>query len=327
MNKNSFIALALMAIMAIGATFSVGAQSTANRSVLLQHKGSVTQYHPDSIAAAIRNAVEGDTIMLNEGTYPGFTIDKPVTVRGAGNFLTFTGEITVAIPDTPILTQTILEGIYVGGRYTDGYLYRHNLKVTLPTDGLKIKQCAFNSLYFYETQKNVNIDRCSITELWVNSNIESMLVNNTFISQFQSKEDTQKDIIFLNSRIGWYFNWGDRSAYFRGSIINSIILGDSNYRLIDVSLVNSLHTTSIRVLNCFEDNCYSDDKLDYSSDELAEKGYLGNDGTIVGPYGGTTPYTLALDIPTIQSSEILVDNARKVLNVKVTLNQPSEEKK
>ena len=69
-------------------------------SVLLQHKGNVVVYPLDSLNAALRDAVDDDTLFLSKGGYPSFTIDKKITVRGAGQETVVAGTITVAIPDS-----------------------------------------------------------------------------------------------------------------------------------------------------------------------------------------------------------------------------------
>ena len=39
-------------------------------SVLLQHKGNVVVFPLDSLNAALRDAVDGDTLFLSKGVYP-----------------------------------------------------------------------------------------------------------------------------------------------------------------------------------------------------------------------------------------------------------------
>ena len=59
-----------------------------------------------------------------------------------------------------------------------------------------------------------------------------------------------------------------------------------------------------------------------SVSELNSYGYLGTDGTVVGIYGGDTPYTgnLTPSVPKVTSSDLDLDNANKVLNVKLTVS-------
>ena len=91
------------------ATMGVNAQIS---KVALQHRGAVTLYDTDQIQIAIDNSVDGDTIFLNEGEFPGFTVNKKIAVIGKGNGETkVTGNITIAIPNSPTLTARVLDGL------------------------------------------------------------------------------------------------------------------------------------------------------------------------------------------------------------------------
>ena len=60
----------------------------------------------------------------------------------------------------------------------------------------------------------------------------------------------------------------------------------------------------------------------FSEAELLEKGYVGTDGTVVGIFGGSIPFTLAPSMPRVTEHSIVVDADKKKLNVtlKVTAN-------
>jgi hypothetical protein len=51
-----------------------------------------------------------------------------------------------------------------------------------------------------------------------------------------------------------------------------------------------------------------------------QQGWLGTDGTIVGMYGGTTPFTLEPNAPKVTDYTIGVDTKTRMLNVKMTLS-------
>lgn len=48
---------------------------------------------------------------------------------------------------------------------------------------------------------------------------------------------------------------------------------------------------------------------------MLQEGFLGTDGTIVGAYGGATPYTLQADGLSIKESVLRVDPDTRQLNV------------
>lgn len=57
----------------------------------------------------------------------------------------------------------------------------------------------------------------------------------------------------------------------------------------------------------------------YSNNELIENGYIGNDGTVIGCFGGMTPYTLTLNVPVVTDAEVKLDAIEKRLDVKLTV--------
>ena len=59
---------------------------------------------------------------------------------------------------------------------------------------------------------------------------------------------------------------------------------------------------------------------DTSTSNLQSNGYLGTDGTVVGIYGGETPYTLVPSVPKVTSSDLQLDNEKKQLNVTLTVS-------
>ena len=72
-------------------------------------------------------------------------------------------------------------------------------------------------------------------------------------------------------------------------------------------------------------NCYYVSVNDYVSASCncsPDSSYKGTDGTIVGIYGGDTPYTgnLTPSVPKVTSSDLDLDNENKVLNVKLTVS-------
>lgn len=65
-------------LLSLAALFTVSAVAVAlpNSTILFQHRGNVVHYPLDSLNAALRDAVDGDTLFLSKGTYSGFTVNK-----------------------------------------------------------------------------------------------------------------------------------------------------------------------------------------------------------------------------------------------------------
>jgi hypothetical protein len=66
-------------------------------------------------------------------------------------------------------------------------------------------------------------------------------------------------------------------------------------------------------------DCYDEAIEDYSVENLTEKNYFGTDGTVIGPYGGNTPYTLVPAVPRVTKSEIKIDPKKQEMNATLTV--------
>lgn len=289
--------------------------AASSAKCLLQHRGGVKTFDASAIDTAIKNAVDGDTIFLTNGQFSGFTVNKKITVRGAGQGTKIMGDINVSISGNPTLTQTVLEGFDATDR---------NVTLTTAMNGLKIKQCKFKYLTVNANINDAIIDRCYISdELRQTSYIKGMTVLNSYVRIGYSYNSTDSPINFVNC-----FVYACYVDYCAGTFINSIVYGydygGKNYyyncNFVSSLLYNRTYTDS----SCTLQNCYINDSnvKDENPDNLENAGYLGNDGTVVGRYGGLTPYTLDLAVPKVTENTITVDPTAKTLSVslKVTAN-------
>ena len=131
--------------------------------------------------------------------------------------------------------------------------------------------------------------------------------------------------------------------YFSGTILNSIIQApyvNSRYTLNSTVIINTIVNTSN---NRYGDNNYfilgsssvaqnsylynlgsqyvsSSCECKDDTYTLQSKAYLGTDGTVVGIYGGDTPFTLDPTVPKVTNSDIKLDTKTKKLNVKLTVS-------
>lgn len=284
---------------------------------LLQHKGGVKTFDASAIDTAIKNAVDGDTIFLTDGQFPGFTVNKKITVRGAGQGTKITGNVNVSISGNPTLTQSVLEGFNASGKV-----------VTLASamNGVKIKQCYFSNLTVSGNNNDAIIDRCNISdELYQSSYIKGMTVINSIVGLGYIYSSTDSPINYVNCYIR-----ARRINYCAGTFINCIVKGEDSSSSSQRNFYNCNFVSSLIVKypyfdsSCTLQNCYTTTNTSISEgvDDLESLGYLGNDGTVVGRYGGLTPYTLDLAVPKVTENAITVDPTAKTLSVslKVTAN-------
>lgn len=302
-----------------------------NSTILLQHRGNVVHYSVDSLNAALRDAVDGDTLFLSKGTYSGFTVDKKITVRGVGQETIINGRVTVNVPDSVTLESTMLEGLYLTGYYDDKG-ENNGINVIAPLNGFKIKQCYFKNLTFDKTMRDVVLDRCYCSnELSISRKVLSLKAVNSKICRVVFNGNSSPDITFINSNILTFREFEN----FRGTCLNSITgygRSGSQVSFRSCNFINSLVCTYRLTIEgtCYKENCWQEDSSTktisdytlncmYSDEELMEKGYIGNDGTVIGCNGGTTPYTLKLAVPMVTESDVKLDAEKRELNVKLTL--------
>lgn len=326
MKKFSLI-LALMLSVSV-ATFA----STAK--CLLHHNGNVTLYDASNLNDALTAAVNGDTIYLSEGNFDGFTITKKITVRGSGQMTRIGGDIIVDIPDAPTLTSALLEG----------FLSNADIMIKSAVNGLQIKQCKFRAIYARADVNNALLDKVFITnnlflsEYWcgltcVNSKILYIKLHDYFNSHYSFLLSTAS-IVINNCNVRYLLKETNQYKDYI-TVTNSIIRSSST--LYESNIINCLYDDiSYDAGTSVVESCY---KNDYSNNNylipddatlecrfdaaaLKSNGYLGQDGTIVGCYGGTNPFTLELKGPKVTESSIQIDNDTKQLSVtlKVTAN-------
>ncbi|MBR5062009.1 MAG: hypothetical protein IKX24_07690 [Prevotella sp.] len=296
------LACLLMATMGVNAQIS---------KVALQHRGEVTLYDTDQIQIAIDNSVDGDTIFLNEGEFPGFTVNKKISVIGKGNSETkVTSNITIAIPNSPTLTTRVLDGLNLWG----------NIVVSTAINSLVIRKCQFWSISFSGVVDKVLIDRCNITDyVTLSSNVVGMdIVNSKIAYGLRSNAYTPSAVNVVNCIVG---NGNYQSVYSasNATFINSIVYNYHSSSYYYGTGCNYVKCAVVNQNNGIYQNCWNvwSTVYNYTKDQLIRDGYLGTDETCIGPDGGTTPYTLVSTAPKITDYTLKVDTGEKKLNVNV----------
>jgi hypothetical protein len=301
---------------------------------LLHHNGKVTLYDAEDIEDAIKATVDGDTLYLSEGQFAGFTITKKITVRGSGQMSRIGGDIVVEIPDSPTLTSALLEGFYSNS----------NIIIKSVVNGLQIKQCKFKDIQSAANVNNVVLDKCHVSgriclnQYWLGltcnnskiSRIETNTYDNTILG-YGTVLPSSASIYFINCNIWEIWHGYDGADYI--SVINSIVkstitLKESNvsYCLTGTYNSNTLNydAQATQVYSIYTDNTsyYVIDsntlECKFDAATLESNGYMGQDNSIVGCYGGTSPFTLDLIGPKVTATAIQIDNDTKQLSV--TLN-------
>lgn len=313
MKKSLFLAVCLVMI-------GISASAVTINKVLLQHKGNVTLFDGDDMQSAIDAAADGDIIYMTLGAFnKPFTINKEISIRGVGEKTVVNGDVTVDIPNSPNLENTLMEGVRVIG----------TLDVKSPVDDMVISKCKIDNVKFSADVSGVILDRCYVTaSLALSTYIKDITVNNSKIYKLTAQEGTTKNTTFVNCNIYQFY-----PLNFCGTIINSAIDnpygGEISSSVLMNTLVNTytyhlkVSTTSV-ALDCYLVSYYGlvgeSCNIAYSDEKLKTNGYLGTDGTVVGINGGDTPFTLVSSVPTVTSSELNLDLEERKLNVKLTVS-------
>lgn len=313
--KKTIYAIAMMLMTGISA-FS----QTEETKVILQNGTNTTIYNGNEITTAIGAAKKGDILYLSEGTYDKFTIDKEILVRGVGENTYINGDVTIAIPNNPTLTQAVLEGVNVSG----------NIIISQPATNLIIRNTMVADVKVNGALTNGLIDRCWITGTFNMSDYTNQTtVKNSKIAVISAGNLTYNKCKFLNCNIA------HRANETTAAIFTNCIIGGQAYSswaglqtMENSEFTNTLFNTCYGAIgststqtNCYLDNKswgFFDEGTLESSVDLTD--YKGTDGTVVGIYGGTTQFTLDPQVPKVTESTFTVDTNTNKLTVKLKVS-------
>jgi hypothetical protein len=331
---------------------SVNSLADTRATALLLHNGEGRSFDADQLQQAINEAASGDTICLSEGTFMAgekgqLVIDKDVCIIGAGaNRTTIGGDVSIAIEGNPTLVRNMLEAVKITKTLQ---ITKDVAGVSLRKCWIGSWFSAEGCL-----AKDVKIDRCFLNQFGtgISATITSATVCNSVIfilgkrNSISNRFAVGYDINFYNCTIATI----SQNCIWAATFVNCILAGNygfANYTGIikDNTFINTLlnnSSSSSSLDNTYiyfntlqstssgnvKDNCYEAEfnctfetdlnnypTLSITSEELKAKGFLGTDGTIVGAYGGSTPYSLEPDGIRIKESVLKVDPATRQLNV------------
>lgn len=310
------------------ALFSCAAVSYAQSSMLatLNHEGTVsTFYGPTALRDAHAAAAHGDAITLSSGSFVSTDITKAITLRGAGMEVdTLSGtEPTVISGDFNIqIADTIPQRLTIEGIYHNQYIY---YKETL-TNALFLKsRLNFVTNSGVAALKNASFIHCRIANhlrleenssaSCINCAIEDPYSNNTSTSNFELQncvikfQDNSTDQVhsstFKNCLI--YANGNYSNKHIQSSCMAYNCVG-FNHTILFENIPNSTNVHVDNITTVFKTYTgQSLQKLDSENFELTDEAkskYLGTDGTQVGIYGGSLPFTSTPSNPQITKCNV-----------------------
>jgi len=285
----------------------------------LSHEGTVKCFYgKEALVNAVAEAENGDNITLSSGLFSGTTIDKAITVKGAGMSPDTINNITPTTISSALTINTsdvTVEGTYIAANLTLNHF-----------NNIKIISCAIAGLITNENNSNkgmvnkyfigskaLNHDT-SISNPGFNVRCDSInfYITNSYIRHLEI--GNYKNAIHVeatNSLIGFpafnYINYSSFTNCILWCYLNSgRYLNSSNYAYYCVgvdapdmfkyilSYGTDVGITNKTVAN-FSDifKTFTGDPSEFETFELtssAQTTFLGDDGTQVGIYGGSMPF-------------------------------------
>lgn len=313
----------------------VEAKADVAPTVMLSHNGQRTMYMYDQVQQAVDAASDGDTIYLSNGSFEPFNVTKRIMVRGTGPETIISGGCTVYIAGQNPLSMPVLDALTFTG----------NVSVTCANKQLTIRKCQMNDLNFTESDfHDVKLDRCDIQgTLHLTQKVKEFNCFNTKIRTLQPYDylhgsayfnhcnirEINDTILatFDNCVLRWCKAWKRRGGSYDyygtcigGCTLNYCIYGNNRY--LDVGYDSSddysyfYYNPSVTLNNCYQVGINAADIVGYGSSS-----YLGNDGTMIGCYGGQNPFRRTPELPRVTKSSVQVDAVNKKLNVTLTLSK------
>lgn len=269
---------------------------------------------------AMAAAVDGDVINLSGGGFQACNIDKAVSIRGAGveaempTFIINDFDINVPAESTDRLS---IEGVNFPNRITlrntltNADFLKNYMAAVWGSDNANIKNAMFVNcqVYYYHVNQS-------------NETVSSQFVN-SYVSDIHTEENSNATAAYVNCVIKPH-NLGERANYIANSILLNCILinqhpyGDQYSLPATTSAMNCLAINAKgSAENAYRDiaaginNKYIQDfaiftDSDYMKDltDDAKATYLGSDGTPVGMYGGTLPFSFTPTYPQITKMNV-----------------------
>ena len=280
---------------------------------ILQHGEDISEFYGQNAFVDAHNAAEtGDVITLSSGTFTPCDITKAITLRGAGCVIdTVSGTYPTIIPnsfqmnvsnDTAFLT---VEGIFFSGTATYYYLnhpkfvkcnfeffdkyYRYSVSGSMQYG--QFVNCKF-AKFNYDGANNSTLINCVSNDSYGMGSLCSIIAYNSFIG-FKDNTTGASALNAYNCVIdgtGWHYLEGNSVAYNCIGIFPNTNNPNGLTAFGNIQTFNCMNVFSYpEIFETFNGE-FSFDEPFILKDEIAT-GFLGNDGTQVGIYGGIMPYT------------------------------------
>lgn len=339
--KTRFFAIV---VMMIACFMGQETQAQVVQMATVQHGETMKAFYGiEALKDAIGSAQDGDIISLSAGQFNAATINKAVTIQGAGHVIA-SGNYTAIVGETTIDVSDGSKGLLIEGLHCIG-------KVTIAGESLYsfiIRKCRMESLvfnakivegelgqskvkdltyaevsHFYvhhvvmhtinatnENQVAVDIDHCVVTGnlgKTVTAIVRNSMLKNASGTAACAFYD---NVMSQNNGGSYYNNW-------RADITSPYNSGNTIWGC-NYSGYDGTHPDYC-ALFANPTHAYTwNETYDYKLTEEAAAKYIGSDGTQVGIYGGSVPFTEVLSTPQIVEKTIATQTDENgMLSVKI----------
>lgn len=339
--KTRFFAIV---VMMIACFMGQETQAQVVQMATVQHGETMKAFYGiEALKDAIGSAQDGDIISLSAGQFNAATINKAVTIQGAGhviasgNYTAIVGETTIDVSDGS--KGLLIEGLHCIGKVTVAgdslcnFIFRKcrmgDLVFTAKIIEGELGQSKVQNLTYAETnrfyvhhtvmhtinatnenQVAVDMDHCVVTGNLYNS--VTAVVRNSMLKNASGTSACAfyNNVMSQNRCYGnsWPWSANITSPYLSG---NTIWVLDTNTE----KDVNNFYRDLFANHN--HANTWNE-TYDYKLTEEAAAQYIGSDGTQVGLYGGSVPFTEVLSTPQIVEKTIATQTDENgMLSVKI----------
>ena len=310
------IIIIFMTLMGIGSW----AEDRYTGSLLLLHNGEKTGFKPTDFPLAMEQAVKGDTIIMGEGSYPEITLSKNVKIIGPndGGYIT----LRINMPNEDF-QDILIESVPISTLYIESDFNQLTLRHCYITDVVNINQA----------QGKITLDKCEIN-MWNEGDIPPFNAIQSRVYRFFNGNNTDKSkYVFTNCEF-YFYETGDRTVS-PATYINSVFFDpyfnsedgttDQQVEFRNSSFESCLFDNTGRYYineSCTENNSYrmEHQNWDCSKENLESLGFLGNDGTVVGPYGTANEFRYDMERPETNIENIVTSGNKMDVRLRLYPN-------
>lgn len=305
MKARFFKTFATMLLCIVGLSSNASAQDV--QMATLQHGETVTTYYgADGLKSAHDAAVAGDQICLSGGTFTSVNITKAVKIYGAGGFVQDVSKNrykTIISGDFTIELPAGAEGLLIEGICTSN-------TVTCKGDivAMTLRKCYFYYLVFKGANTtNCGIEQCEISSFFPDASSKNLVLSNSVVRGINNNS-SDAVMSLINCVITYSESSSPTAAMFKNCIMagrlysatisyyNCLVCGTSSINS------NSIRENVVRVDDYYY-NLFTTDGYYQLKDEYKSK-VMGTDGTEIGIYGGSTPFSNVPSNPQVTTKSV-----------------------